>query len=493
MENKREPKDNMLIKFASLQHQIAQLEASEARLGNTINTYRDAFLRSETERSKLEAIISAIGDGITIHDTNFQIIYQNQAFKDLIGDHTGKYCYNAYQQKDKICDECPLEMSFKNGKAHKAEKNVMIKDELVHVEITASPVRNKSGEIIAGIEVIRDITRRKKIETELKEQREFTENLIRNSAVPTFVIDPSHKVLYWNKACELLTGMKASDMIGTDDHWKSFYEHKRPCLADIIISNREEVLSEYYNVFGKSTLIENGLHAEGWYHNLGGKERYIMFEAAPICDDQGELIAAIETLEDITDRKRMEEELCQKEFHLKHMAHHDILTGLPNRLLFNDRMKQALSSARRYNEQVAVLFLDLDNFKCINDEFGHDIGDLILKSVSERLKSCLRVCDTIARLGGDEFIIMLENVEKAENVALIAQKILCSLSESVLINNRNFHVTTSVGISLYSKDGDDAETLVRNADLAMYHAKKSGKNKYRFFSPEMNIKKNDPI
>lgn len=151
-------------------------------------------------------------------------------------------------------------------------------------------------------------TERRGLAESLLEQIEFSEKLVHYSAVPKFVISRSHKVVLWNKACEELTGIRASDVVGTDNHWKAFYKRKRPCLADIVISSESGILPELYESYGKSALIANGLHAEGWYPKLNGKKRYIIFDAAPILNRKGELIAAIETLQDITERKRVEEE-----------------------------------------------------------------------------------------------------------------------------------------------------------------------------------------
>lgn len=155
--------------------------------------------------------------------------------------------------------------------------------------------------------------RLKKAGEALAEQKEFSESLIRHSAVATFVINAAHRVIHWNMACEELTGMRASDIIGTDNHWKPFYDARRPCIADIVINREFEDMPRYYTTYGKSPLVPEGLHAEGWYPGLGGKDRYIIFEAAPIYNTKGELIAAIETLQDITMQKRSEAELMRSQ------------------------------------------------------------------------------------------------------------------------------------------------------------------------------------
>ena len=170
------------------------------------------------------------------------------------------------------------------------------------------------------------------------------------------------------------------------------------------------------------------------------------------------------------------------------MATHDGLTGLPNRYLLQDRIKQVLAHDRRTNEQAAVLFVDLDRFKSINDSQGHAIGDLLLQEVATRLTTIIRSDDTVARHGGDEFIILLQNITDSQEAKVVAQKILNELIQPFHIHGKELHIGGSIGIALFPHDGDDVETLLKNSDMAMYHAKKSGRNSYWFFSPEMNKK-----
>ena len=167
--------------------------------------------------------------------------------------------------------------------------------------------------------------------------QEFDKSLILHSAVPTFVLDPQHRVICWNNACEELTGIKASDVIGTDSHWKAFYDRKRPCLADIIIQGGTDDLGSYYASYGRSALVANGLRAEGWYPDIGGRKRYITFEAAPIFNDDGTLAAVIETLQDITRRKRAEEALQKSERKLR-----DITSSLGEGIYMLDEQRQLI-------------------------------------------------------------------------------------------------------------------------------------------------------
>ncbi len=175
------------------------------------------------------------------------------------------------------------------------------------------------------------------------------------------------------------------------------------------------------------------------------------------------------------ERKRLEE-------NIKRMAHHDALTNLPNRALLDDRLVVALAHARRNKEMLAVLYLDLDGFKAVNDTHGHTIGDQLLKDVAKRLTNLLRDEDTVARMGGDEFTLLLTEIKQKEDAAKVANKILNAMKEPVALDTYTLNITTSVGIALYPSDGEDAETLLRNADTAMYKVKENGRNAYHFYS-----------
>ncbi len=184
---------------------------------------------------------------------------------------------------------------------------------------------------------------------------------------------------------------------------------------------------------------------------------------------------------DVTERTYAEEQI-------KHLAYHDALTTLPNRLLFKDRVTVSISHAQRHNGRVAVLFLDLDRFKVINDSLGHSIGDQLLQSVAARVQSCVRDSDTVARLGGDEFTLLLPDLVHAEDAAVVAQKILEAVRYPFHIEGREFYITTSIGISVYPEDGPDAETLIKSADTSMYQAKEQGRDNYQLFNASVNAR-----
>ncbi|HEY6559927.1 MAG TPA: EAL domain-containing protein [Polyangiaceae bacterium] len=212
-----------------------------------------------------------------------------------------------------------------------------------------------------------------------------------------------------------------------------------------------------------------------------GLEIAIDESAAAIRDRAGATIGTVIVFRDVSAARVMAEQLA-------HSAQHDFLTGLPNRMLLNDRVNQAIALASRHGKKVAILFLDLDGFKHINDSLGHAIGDEVLQSVAGRLLNCVRVSDTVSRQGGDEFVVLLAEMERAEDATVTAHRMLQVVAEAHCIEQHDLHVTTSIGVSVYPDDGLDAETLIKNADTAMYQAKENGRQRYQFFMPAMNVR-----
>jgi diguanylate cyclase (GGDEF)-like protein len=194
---------------------------------------------------------------------------------------------------------------------------------------------------------------------------------------------------------------------------------------------------------------------------------------------QDQLALSLALLSDVGERRRSEERT-------RHLAEHDFLTDLPNRVLLLDRLSLALATARRKRTRLAILFLDLDRFKNINDTLGHHVGDMLLQEVATRLVRCVRSVDTVSRQGGDEFVIILSELGGVDQAAHVAASVLNAISQEFVLEPHRLHVSTSIGVSIYPDDGADIDTLIRNADLAMYHAKESGRNGFQFFSPEMN-------
>jgi len=211
-----------------------------------------------------------------------------------------------------------------------------------------------------------------------------------------------------------------------------------------------------------------------------GHESPIEDSAAPIHDRGGHVAGMVVVFHDVSETQAMAQRMT-------HLAEHDILTSLPNRALLDDRLEQGIALAQRHSRRLAVLFIDLDHFKHVNDSVGHLIGDRLLRAVALRITPCVRSSDTVSRQGGDEFIVLLSEVTHAADAALIADKIRLAVLEPYAIANHHLHLTTSIGVSVYPEDGADPETLIQCADTAMYHAKEKGRNNSQFFKDEMNF------
>jgi diguanylate cyclase (GGDEF)-like protein len=217
-----------------------------------------------------------------------------------------------------------------------------------------------------------------------------------------------------------------------------------------------------------------------------GSKRYIETSASLQKDSPDKPIGFKGVVRDITERKRMEQELS-------HMATHDALTGLPNRLMFSQLLNHAILSSQRNKKQLAVLFVDLDRFKIINDSLGHEAGDQLLQEIARRFRQSLRSVDVVARLGGDEFIIFIEDFNELNQVATLAQKILTAAIKPIVLMGEECRVTASLGISIYPVNGEDEQTLIKNADVAMYFAKEQGKNNYQFYSKNIQSTANERL
>ena len=204
----------------------------------------------------------------------------------------------------------------------------------------------------------------------------------------------------------------------------------------------------------------------------------------PVHDSDGRVTGAVVSFHDVTASRASSLEMA-------HLAQHDFLTDLPNRMLFNDRLAQAISLANRQDKQLAVMFVDLDHFKKINDSLGHGVGDRLLQSVAERLLACVRRSDTVCRMGGDEFVILLSQVEREEDAAFSARKVLRAFAVPHIIDNKSLDINVSIGVSTFPSDGPDAGSLMDKADTAMYEAKQQGRNNYQFFRRDMAARMED--
>jgi PAS domain S-box-containing protein len=278
----------------------------------------EALKNSEREKA---AVLSGLKNGsVEYLDPQMHIIWVNEAVQESLGisvkEMQGKYCFELIEGLKAPCPGCTAVIACKTGEPQEGE--LVTPDGKTWISCS-NPLKDSLGQVTGVVHVAINITGRKRAEEALKESEQLFSSLVQHSAIATFVVNPEHKVLNWNKACEELTGVIAEEVIGTSNHWQAFYAKHRPCLADLIIDNKTEIIDELYEIHAKSKLIPNGLHAEGWYPGLGGKDRYILFDAAPIYGINGKLAAAIETLQDITERMLVEEELRKTRNYLENL------------------------------------------------------------------------------------------------------------------------------------------------------------------------------
>ncbi len=323
------------------------------------------------------------------------------------------------------------------------------------VEFTLAPVRDDAGNVVNLVNTSADITDRLLAQNELK----LASTVFDYSAEAILITDGHKKTLSANRAFTTITGFEESEMLG---HVPALFDSGKHLQA-----------------------MQAGLDTAGnWsgeveWPNRNGGVGYEWITVTLVLGAEQAVHNYIVIFSDITEKKRSEE-------YIQYLAYYDPLTNLPNRVLLDDRVKQAIATAKRDNHKVAVIFLDLDHFKTINDSLGHHRGDLLLTEVAQRLSRTVRETDTVARQSGDEFVIVLPGLEQAESATTVARNLLAELQLPYLIDGTELRVTVSIGISIYPDDGEDFSRLIMNADAAMYHAKENGRNNVQFFIGEMN-------
>lgn len=332
----------------------------------------------------------------------------------------------------------------------------------------AAPIRNASGKKIAAIQSIHDLTELKESEAALRVHAQAFEQ----NPASIVITDNAGRIEYVNPKFTNLTGYTLEEARGQSPG---------------ILKSGHTSAEEYRQLW--QTLLKGEVWT-GEFHNRKKNGEYYWENAviSPIRTEDGTIIHFLAVKEDITARKEAEHRLAASENDRRYQAQHDTLTGLPNRRLFQDRFRQALQRAHRNASHLALLFLDLDRFKNINDSVGHETGDRILHEVARRLQLMTRQTDTLARFGGDEFALLLETTTDPKSSSLVARKILEELAQPILVAEQEFYLTTSIGLALFPSDGTDLESLLKAAEAAMYRAKDQGKNTYQFYTPQMNAR-----
>ena len=420
--------------------------------------------RFEQELRKLYRALEQSPASVIITDADGTIEYANPKVEEITGykaDEVIGKNPRIFKSGDKSQEDYKeLWETIVAGKTWRGQFHNKRKDGSIYWEAASiSPVRDEEGRITHFIAVKEDITARKRAEEQLR----MNATVFETTTEGIMVTDADNRVRTVNPAFTRITGYRAEEIVGRNPRILSSGRHDQAFYASLW-----------------ETLARTGYwHGEIWNRRKDGSVYPEWMSLALIRDDKGQVQEHVAVFSDISQRK-------EDEAQIRRQANYDALTGLPNRSLLFERVDSALRSARREKWIVALLFVDLDRFKVVNDSMGHVVGDELLRQVAQRLNDQVRDGDTVARFGGDEFVLLLEDIDRAEDAAVIARKVITSLENEFSLVSREVFIGASVGITLYPVDADDAAVLLRNADMAMYRAKEAGRNTYRFYTKEMN-------
>lgn len=458
------------------EQEVAMLEELANDIAFALQNMEDIYRREAAERSlvkneaKFRKLFEENPDAIFMTNTRGSFIDVNTAWLDLIGYSKEEMIGRSLTDLKilSLAEQVVLHDELINKKGvSNMEFNFLSKDKGYMIGLASAHIV-EIGEDKGVLYVIRDITELRKVEKRLQKNEEQFRLISENAADLISIVDKAGNRLYASPSYttnlgyteEDLMNISPFDLVHPDDRGKTkqaFEESIRTGICSVLEYKIQDKKGEVKTVESRCSIIR---------------------------DQRGEIETLIFVARDITERKFQEEMLI-------HKTYHDELTDLPNRILLKDRLKQAIVSAKRGKHKLAVMFIDLDRFKAINDTMGHSIGDVLLQKVSATILSCLRESDTLARQGGDEFIILLPEVDDINDVMYVTNRIIDSFHEPYTIAGQDIFITASVGISLYPQDGKDDETLIRRADMAMYRAKDAGRAGYQLYSDTMeeNIKK----
>ena len=400
-----------------------------------------------------DAIISKTLDGhVTSWNRGAQMVFGYSAEEML-----GKSMLILFPPEREQEEQFILEKILAGEKVDHFETVRLRKDgRLVDVSVTISPIRDEHGAIVGASKIARDITLRKLAEARLL----LASNVFTHTNEAIMVTDAQGLIIEVNDAFTRITGYLREDAVGQSPR--------------MFRSGRQgpEVFEAMWH-----NLVKHG-HCQGevWSRRKDGEAYAGLVTVSVIADSDGQPLQYVAIFADITSLRKNQELL-------EHVAHFDSLTDLPNRLLLSDRLHQAMVLCKRMQQSLAVLYLDLDGFKSINDCYGHDVGDELLVSISGRMKGVLREVDTLARMGGDEFVVVLVNIGSLSDCVQLVERILQACAVPVHLNGQIMQVSASIGVTLYPQDDAETDQLMRHADRAMYEAKQAGKNRYHLFDP----------
>jgi diguanylate cyclase (GGDEF)-like protein/PAS domain S-box-containing protein len=427
--------------------------------------------RTEKELHLRSAALEAAANGIVITDRSGAIVWANHAFTTMTGyskeEVLGKNHRMLKSEEQTESYYAELWSTISSGKVWQGEIVNRRKDGTTYTEeMTITPIAQNVGQAnwTHFIAIKQDITERKRAEEELYRAHQMLQTILDTIPQRVFWKDRNCIYLGCNRILATDAGLNnPAEIIGKSDFDLAWGE-----TAEVYRSDDKLVMAQGSAKLGYEEIQDRP----------DGRRVWLRTSKLPLWDREGKVIGLLGTYEDITQRKVAEERV-------QYLAYYDVLTGLPNRILLRDRLSNALATARRQKHKVALLFLDLDRFKIINDSLGHSVGNLLLQAVAERLRRCAREQDTVTRLGGDEFLIVLTAVKDGADAAVAAERFMDAMTAGFVIQGHSLSISCSLGISVFPEHGADSETLIKNADAAMYKAKDGGRNNFQFFTADM--------
>ena len=409
-------------------------------------------------------ILDQIHESVITMDVAGFITGWNKSAEQLFGysaaEAVGRHILFLYADPDADDDGDNFHNAFlENGSREIEVRRRRKSGEIFWASLQLSLMRDEDGEPCGLIGYLSDITPRVEAEKNLRLQSRIFEH----SAESILITDPERRILQVNPAFNKITGYAEDEAIGRTPEFLRSDRHPQEFYADMWAHVERE----------------GSWHGEVWTRRKNGENFPSWASISLVRNREGQVCNYFSIFTDITERREAEERI-------RYLAYYDSLTGLPNRALLYKLIDQALSEAKRNRMHGAILFIDLNRFKPINDTLGHGVGDHLLQKIAERLRTAVRNEDVVARLGGDEFVVALFDIARREHAAVVAQKILAALDPPIWIDQHELSVGAAIGISVYPRDGDDTESLLRMADIAMYRAKQDGADSYIYFDHEMN-------
>lgn len=444
-------------------HLIHELHANKVALEEQNEAFRRSHEAIEEGRDKYQELYDFAPAGYIKLNTNGIIEHANLSLVKMLGverKHLQKRPFEHFVIQEDQTTLHQISMLMLKGVSGPFTfelrlKRVNARNLYTRLEIAAIPCRY--GKPTSYSIIISNISLQKQAETKLK----FASIAFDNTNDGILITDSQSTIISVNKAFTKTTGYSGEEVIG-----------QKP---SILSSGRHD--HAFYSAMWKTIQSDGYWQGEIWNRRKSGETYPEWLSISAVYNSNNSITNYVAAFSDISVLKKHQHEV-------EHLAHHDTLTGLPNRLLLSARLDHSLQKAKRENSAIGILFLDLDNFKQINDNLGHTIGDEVLKQVTNRWKRCIRAEDTLARLGGDEFLIVLEDINHSSDAALLATNILTALTPPIEVEKHELEIRSSIGICIYPKDGHDLISLVQNADTAMYKAKTAGGDQFCFYSSE---------